>query len=94
MRVHFDMMLRGKGVSISATLDAPEPDVGIMGWLIDEMSISSQEGLEELDWILSEEEMESVYEAMPDPEGFLRDDDYEDEPFDDEESNNEPTKTE
>lgn len=78
----FAMTLRDRQVTIWAILAEPEPDVGITGWRIEELNIYSEPDEKKLDWTLSDEEIESVYDAMPEPENYIDGEDEGDEYFD------------
>ena len=63
----FDVNLRGQLVVCETSIDPPDTDVGIMGERIDDFSLSTQNG-EILDWELTEEEVDKLYDALPAPE--------------------------
>lgn len=65
--LEFDVTLREQEVTCYLTVNAPEPDVGIMGWQIDEVTLRDSTG-NLLDWELTDEELDKLYDEMPDPE--------------------------
>jgi len=66
-QVNFDVTLRDQLVAVRATLRPPDKDVGIMGWQIDDYILLGQDN-EELDWELTDDEVDELCDAMPDPE--------------------------
>ena len=68
----FDVNLRGQLVVCKAVISPPDRDVGIMGEQLDDYSLSTQNG-EELNWELTDVEIDKLYEAMPEPEDYESD---------------------
>mgnify|MGYP003394052462 CR=1 FL=1 len=74
-QVNFSLNLREQVVDCSVSIDPPDPEVGVTGWQIYDYQLLDQTG-KRLDWELDEDEMDRLYEAMPNPEED--DSDYED----------------
>ena len=70
--VSFDVRLRDQLVLVDATLSPPDTSVGIMGWTIDDYELHDQDG-REVAWELSDQELDMLYNAMPEPADYESD---------------------
>lgn len=81
------LTLRGQEIVIDdIVMGAAEPDVGIMTRYLDEWTLKDSDG-EELDWELTDEEVEAISQAVlkaDDGDDDSDDDDWDDKDYNDE----------
>ena len=68
------MTLRGIEVTVEFNAESPEPDVGMFGYQLDEYRISDDGG-NALDWVLTEDETNSLATKVDEQ---MRDSEYDD----------------
>ena len=71
-KLSFDLRLRDQLIMADVTLDPPDTSVGIMGWTIDDYTLHDQDG-REVAWELSDQEIDMLYNAMPEPAEYEAD---------------------
>lgn len=72
-----DIPLRGQTVTFCFQASAPDPSVGLFGWTIEEYWLIDEDG-SQLDWILTDEELQGI---QPQVDGYMHgwvSDDYND----------------
>ena len=71
-KLSFELRLRDQLIMADVTLDPPDASVGIMGWAIDDYTLHDQDG-REVAWELSDQEIDILYNAMPEPADYESD---------------------